>query len=70
MEHTTPLKQINPNAEPLTIESVKKVDGYQIVSDEQAQEVISAIDILSRAVYAYAVQQTTHENNNPKSIAA
>ena len=59
---------INPKKEPLTIQKLKELLKDDKMSDEEAQEIIFAIEALVSILVQFQYEQELKEKNNQKPI--
>ena len=58
---------INPKKEPLTIQKLKELMGNKEMSDEQAQEILFAIEALANIIVQFQLEQEILEKENSEN---
>ena len=59
---------INPKKEPLTVQKLKELLNNQEMSDEQAQEMVFAIQALVSIIVQFQYEQELNEKENQEII--
>ncbi|MCC7303065.1 MAG: hypothetical protein IT233_10530 [Bacteroidia bacterium] len=59
---------INPRKEPLTVEKLKELMKDEKLTDEQAQEILFAIEALVSIIVEFQYQQELNEKNNQDNL--
>ncbi|TDX01494.1 hypothetical protein [Dinghuibacter silviterrae] len=54
------IKLINPEREPLTVEKLRQLTGWQDISDEQATAIIHSVDLFVRILYDVVAKEYSH----------
>ncbi|MCC7302499.1 MAG: hypothetical protein IT233_07655 [Bacteroidia bacterium] len=59
---------INPKKEPLTVQKLKELMKGEKLTDEQAQEILFAIEALVSIIVEFQYQQELNEKNNQDNL--
>ena len=60
--------KINPTKEPLTVEKVKMFKGLENLSEEEAQEIVFAIQTLASILYEFMNEQELKKRKTESEI--
>ena len=63
------VKPLNPEREPLTEENVRAFEGFENISDKEAEDIVYSIRTLCRIVSEYMMEENS-ENLNTLNQAA